>query len=238
MILCPEHAEHAVAQLDPAPCRNTCEVSWKDGDGVDARAVYAALRATVRLRGIVRDVRGMSALTGASLVLVILAITLRSWVLVAGFFVVLLLNLAQWLYFHHYISRSGISEVDEMTGWEFERWLHHLFEELEFTVERTPYRGDFGADFILTWRGVRIAVQAKRAARPVGVRAVQEVVAAKRIYGCERAMVVTSGYFTEQAIVLGRANDVWMRTRDDLARAIVSVQGARESARTAIPQAS
>ena len=107
-----------------------------------------------------------------------------------------------------------------MTGWEFERWLGLFFEDIGFSVERTPYRGDFGADFILTWNGIRIAVQAKRSSGLVGVRAVQEVVAARAFYNCERAMVVTNSYFTDQAMLLARKNDVRIRYRDDLARAL------------------
>ena len=110
-----------------------------------------------------------------------------------------------------------------MTGWEFERWLEQFFQRLGFQVKRTPYRGDFGADFVLTWNGVNIAVQAKRSRRQVGVAAVQEVVAAKAYYGCEQAMVVTNGYFSEQAVILARVNGVRLRFRDDLAKEIAAL---------------
>jgi len=39
-------------------------------------------------------------------------------------------------------------------------------------------------------------------------------------------MVVTNGYFTEQALVLARANGVRMRHRDDLAREIAALRGS------------
>jgi restriction system protein len=121
-----------------------------------------------------------------------------------------------------------MDELDEMTGWEFEKWLRGFFERVGYAVTPTPYRGDFGADFVLTWTGMRIAVQAKRTAQLVGVRAVQEAVAAKAYYDCERAMVVTNGYFTEQAVILARANGVWMRSRDDLARKLTTLDRAKQ----------
>jgi restriction system protein len=76
---------------------------------------------------------------------------------------------------------------------------------------------------------MRIAVQAKRSARLVGVRAVQEVVAARAFYGCERAMVVTNSYFTDEALVLARTNGVWMRNRDNLAKALVQMTPERQA---------
>jgi HJR/Mrr/RecB family endonuclease len=108
-----------------------------------------------------------------------------------------------------------------------------FFKRVGFDVQRTPYRGDFGADFVLTWSGVKIAVQAKRSRRQVGVAAVQEVVAAKAYYECERAMVVTNGYFSEQAIILARANGVRMRSRDDLARELAALGKDGNSMHTA-----
>ena len=97
---------------------------------------------------------------------------------------------------------------------------------------RTPYQSDFGADFVLTWNGAKMAVQAKRSRRQVGIAAVQEVVAAKAYYGCEKAMVVTNSYFTEQAIILARANGVRMRSRDDLAKEISALEENRDDRRS------
>ena len=176
------------------------------------------------MRLLLRGLRSVSGLTWTTLVLLVLALVVHTWILFSALAVVLILALIQWLYFHYYLVRAGLEEVDEMTGWEFERWLHRFLEGVGYDVQATPYRGDFGADFILTWNGMRIAVQAKRSSRQVGVRAVQEVVAAAGYYGCERAMVITNSSFTEQAILLAHANRVWMRDRDDLALKIGSVR--------------
>jgi restriction system protein len=160
-----------------------------------------------------------------TLILLALALTLRSWAVLVVLCVVAAANAGQWLFFRYYLKRAGLEEVDEMTGWEFERWLEHLFTDLGFAVKRTAYRGDFGADLICTWKsGTRLAVQAKRASRLVGVQAVQEVLGAKAYYSCDQAMVVTNSYFTDQAIALARAAGVQMRSRDDLAREVVKVR--------------
>jgi len=69
--------------------------------------------------------------------------------------------------------------TDSLSGWEFNQWLACVFAKLGFAVEQTPYRGDFGADVIITWNGIRTAVQAKSGHSNVGVAAVQAVVAAQ-----------------------------------------------------------
>src|SRR4051794_19718318 len=196
------------------------EMSVNDRNSLPVRGVYGALALSLRVREVMRALRGLSALTMGAIVLAALSAAFRSWWLVAALALMLLLNAAQWLYFRYFLARAGLEGVDEMTGWEFERWLETFFLRLGFEVERTPFRGDYGADFVLSWNGVRIAAQAKRSSRLVGVQAVQQVVAARAFYGCELSMVVTNSYFTEQAMLLARKNGVRIRHRDDLARAL------------------
>jgi restriction system protein len=190
---------------------------WKDGKSGSAAAVFGVLRSSFTIRRSLRELRNIDGTTVSAILFLVLGLALQNWILFGAFLVMLALASTQWLYFRYFIQRARIEDVDEMTGWEFERWLTRFFEQLGFGVERTPYRGDFGADFVLTWRDIRTAVQAKRASQLVGIRAVQEVVAAKSYYKCDRAMVVTNSYFTDEALILARANDVWMRSRDDLA---------------------
>lgn len=68
---------------------------------------------------------------------------------------------------------------------------------------------DFGAD--ITARGFlfsSIVVQCKDYTRPVGVKAVQEVNAARQYYGASRAAVAAKGTFTKQARELARRCNV------------------------------
>jgi restriction system protein len=114
------------------------------------------------------------------------------------------------------LAAAGLQDLDRMDGRTFEKAMAGIFRALGWSVERTPHQGDYGADLVLTRNGVRTVVQLKRWSRPVGVRAIQEAVAAKAVYGAERAMVVTSGRrFTERARSLARANgvDLWDRAR-------------------------
>jgi restriction system protein len=61
-----------------------------------------------------------------------------------------------------------------------------------------------------------VAIQCKRLARPVGNKAVQEVVAARTYYDTDLAAVVSTGDYTEAARRLARRNDVHLLHVDDL----------------------
>jgi restriction system protein len=127
-----------------------------------------------------------------------------------------------WLVRERRLARSGISEIDTMDGVLFERRLAHLFKSRGYRVDQTRAHGDYGADLVLEKDGTRTVVQAKRWTKNVGVKAVQEAVAAKPMYGCDHAMVVTNRYFTEQARRLANANGVRLWNRDELVRALLA----------------
>jgi restriction system protein len=107
------------------------------------------------------------------------------------------------------LIESGIEDIDDMDGYEFENYLSVLFKKLEYEVINTPLSNDFGADLVLDGdsRG-RIVVQAKRYSSPVGVKAVQEINAARDYYRAEVAWVVTNNFFTEQAKRLAESTNV------------------------------
>lgn len=120
------------------------------------------------------------------------------------------------------VSKSGINDIDEMKGYQFEDFLLTLFKKKGFTVIQTKASGDFGADLILQRNEKRVVVQAKRYTKKVGIRAVQEAVSALAIYGAKEAWVVTNNYFTDAAVQLAKANSVKLINRDDLMNLIIT----------------
>lgn len=113
-----------------------------------------------------------------------------------------------------YINKS-INEVDKMTGIEFETFLKCHFQNLGFRTETTPATGDYGADLILRKNNEKIIVQAKRYKDKVGIKAIQEVVAAVGHYKAQKGYVVTNSYFTKSAINLANSNSIelWDRKK-------------------------
>jgi restriction system protein len=127
------------------------------------------------------------------------------------------------------LAKSGIFEIDKMDGKSFEEYLGTLFTRQGYSVQQTPYQGDWGADLILSKGNVKTVVQAKRYKKSVGVRAVQEAVTAKAKYGCSEAMVVTNSTFTAQARELARANKVLLWDREKLVETMTSLNKERAS---------
>lgn len=120
------------------------------------------------------------------------------------------------------LARSGILEIDHLSGKVFEEYLELLFRRLGYRVERTRFVGDDGGDLVVRKDGVRTIVQAKRWNKSVGIKAVQEAVAAKAVYDCTEAMVVSNSRYTKAAIHLASKNRVVLWDRDMLIRQLTS----------------
>ncbi|AFM40273.1 putative endonuclease related to Holliday junction resolvase [Desulfosporosinus acidiphilus SJ4] len=114
------------------------------------------------------------------------------------------------------IRKSGIEQIDLMGGTDFEKRLQVLFNDLGYRAKLTP-KNDFGADVIVEkYNGGRTVVQAKRYSRPVGLKAVQEVIGAMAYYDAINAIVITNQNFTQQAERLALKNKVELWDRQKL----------------------
>jgi restriction system protein len=133
------------------------------------------------------------------------------------------------VYQQHRLSQAGIAEIDRMDGIAFERYLEVLFRQQSYHTERTPPSGDFGADLILSKDCLRTVVQAKRYTKNVGVKAIQEVVAAQKMYHGAKALVVTNSHYTKAARHLAQVNHVELWDREHLVTMILSIQKSHPS---------
>lgn len=114
------------------------------------------------------------------------------------------------------LRKSGIDDIDSMEGLQFEHYLKELFLSRGYKVKMTATTGDFGADLILSKEDRRIVVQAKRYSKAVGIKAVQEVIAAVKMYGATEAWVVTNSGFTKAAVELAGKHEVKLIDRYQL----------------------
>lgn len=122
------------------------------------------------------------------------------------------------------LKRSGIQDIDKMTGIQFEEYLRTFFTEIGYKVKNTPKTGDYGADLILEKAGKRIVVQAKRYKKNVGIKAVQEAGGAKAHYRANESWVITNSNFTQAAFNLSVSNDIRMIGREQLIEMILQLQ--------------
>ena len=110
------------------------------------------------------------------------------------------------------------SKIDYMDGIEFENLVDAKFQKMGYTTKLTKATKDYGVDLIAIKNKKSIAIQIKRYNRNVGVKAIQEVIAAKAFYKTDTAMVLTNSYFTKPAQNLAKETSVILIDRSKLAK--------------------
>lgn len=93
-----------------------------------------------------------------------------------------------------------------MDGYRFEEYVAFKLRLAGYIrVDVTPKSGDYGADIIAylpqTWfsPAKKVCFQCKMYSRPVGVKAVQEIIGAMVYYRCHVGCVVSASGFTASA---------------------------------------
>lgn len=104
------------------------------------------------------------------------------------------------------------------TGQEFELFCAQELERGGWRVTLTRPSGDQGADLVAERGQDRLVVQCKMLGRPIGNRAVQEVVAARSHQHANRSLVASNQRFTASCIELAAANKVELCHWSELAR--------------------
>lgn len=107
------------------------------------------------------------------------------------------------LFFKVFLKRRRAAGqiFEDMEGHEFEYFCADLLRNHGFDeVEVTKGSGDYGIDILAEKDGVTYAVQCKRYAAPVGVKAIQEAYAGRDYYDRMVGAVMTNQYFTTPAV--------------------------------------
>ena len=106
---------------------------------------------------------------------------------------------------------------NNMDGLEFEKISKKILENNNFNnIQITKASGDFGVDILAMKDNVKYAIQCKRYSSPIGVKAIQEVIASKSMNKCHVAVVLTNNYFTNSAKELAEKNNVLLWDRNVL----------------------
>ena len=98
---------------------------------------------------------------------------------------------------------------DNLDGANFEALIKRLYEGAGYTAQLTGRTGDQGGDLVVVRNDAKKVIQAKlRRNITVGNDAVQQVIAAKGVYNCPGAVVITNSTFTPEAEELARVHGV------------------------------
>jgi len=97
-------------------------------------------------------------------------------------------------------------ETNNQKGLDFEKKCLEKLEEIGFSELSYTSNTDNGADILGKYKGLKFVFQCKAHQKKQGNKCVQEVVAARRLYGANRCVVISNSDFTPSAIELANAN--------------------------------
>jgi len=161
----------------------------------------------------------------------LLKIFISTWYLWEFFLLFIAVKIGYEIYQYNRLSKSGIFEIDKMTGEEFEERLQILFTNLGYEAKRTSpgkTKPDYGVDLVVQKDGIKTAIQAKCYRKQlVGEDAVREVLAGKNYYYCHKARVVTNGNYSRMARRLARVNNVELWSRNYLLKVLLTEQSLK-----------
>jgi hypothetical protein len=95
-----------------------------------------------------------------------------------------------------------------LDGIEFEYWCASKLEDQGWSATVSKASGDQGVDIIAVRENITVAVQCKRYSKPVGNKAVREVLAGQQFYRADQACVISTAGFTSSAIELANATSI------------------------------
>lgn len=117
-----------------------------------------------------------------------------------------------------YVFLKTPMELRRNDGRHFEKKVKSALELTGWRVRETPITGDFGGDLIAERDGIQYCLQCKDVAKPAGVRAVQEALAAAQFYVCDYAAVICEAGFTEQSVTLASRLGVLLINEGEISR--------------------
>lgn len=124
------------------------------------------------------------------------------------------------LYNNHKMKKliQSTSDIDSLSWREFEYYVADKLKARGYTNVHLTEHYDLGIDVIATKDGVVWGVQIKHYSNAVSIEAVRQAVAGLKVYGCDRAMVVTNNFFTSPAKELAKSNNCVLIDRQEIAK--------------------
>ena len=126
------------------------------------------------------------------------------------------------------LKQNGINSLEEIktkeisdklnicSGVDYENYIENILLGKGFKVHRTPITGDQGVDLIAVKDNIKYAIQCKYYSKPVGNKAVQEIIAGKDFYKCDIGIVVSNNSFTKSAVVLAQNSHILLSNENSI----------------------
>lgn len=120
---------------------------------------------------------------------------------------------------YQFLSTITISDIDSVSGYDFEEILLYLFRYFGYKTTLTKKSGDYGVDLFARNKSAKYCIQAKLYYNhSVGASAVQQIHTAKEYFGYDYAVVVTNAKYSKQAIDMANQLNIVLLAREDLSK--------------------
>lgn len=137
------------------------------------------------------------------------------------------------------ITRTGLTRADlqRLSPFDFETWCAARLREQGYAVQIVGAQGDQGIDFIAERDGDRTIVQCKRwnAGMTIGEPQIRDLFGAMHDAAADRAMVVTTGYFSEAATTWAKGPPILLWDVERLASGVSAVAPTQVPVAAAAP---
>jgi len=115
-------------------------------------------------------------------------------------------------------NTAKLEYSDQMDPYEYEHFCAEQFNNNNWTAKATQGSSDQGVDVIATKNNITLVAQCKRFKKPVGNKAVQEIVAGMKYYQANRGVVIAPNGFTKSAEKLAEANQILLIHHSEIAQ--------------------
>ncbi len=144
--------------------------------------------------------------------------SVTSKLLVIVFALITLVAIAKlYQYFRSSLMGLRMSEIDHMSGVEFEHYMVGLLRKLGYKHVRMTEKYDLGIDIIADKDGITWGIQTKRHKSIVKAAAVRQAYTALSYYGCDQAMVISNSTYSNPARILANKTHTVLIDRHQLA---------------------
>ena len=130
---------------------------------------------------------------------------------------------------HKYLSNVTISDIDAISGFDFEEVLVYIFKYFGYKTKLTKKSGDYGVDLFAMERKIKYCIQAKLYYNhSVGSNAIQQINTAKNYFNSDFAVVVTNAKYSKQALDMANKLKVILIDRTDLIKILNAYKSGKK----------
>ena len=115
-------------------------------------------------------------------------------------------------------NTAKLEYSDQMDPYEYEHFCAEQFNNNNWKAKATQGSSDQGVDVIATKNNITLVAQCKRFKKPVGNKAVQEIVAGIKYYQANKGVVIAPNGFTKSAEKLAEANQILLIHHSEIAQ--------------------